>query len=204
MIRIFYGEDRVGARKMIERQLGVGYEVIEAEGMQSDDMASIFLGTSIFGDERAILIKDLSDNKVCWDLLPNFVDDCSHNVVIWENKLDKRSACYKVLSKNKKVEFKEFRLAEDPNKKLVFDIFDTAMRGDGGAALKMCEKIEDTNEPYMFMGLMTTQAIKKLQGNNSQAVRAMKILARADIDMKTTGLEPWTIIKMALLKISKK
>lgn len=203
MIRVFYGEDRVGARKMIDRQLGDGYEVIEAEGLQEGDMASVFLGTSLFGEIRAILVKDLSSNKACWDMLPNFVEGCSHNIVIWESKLDKRSACYKALSKGKQVEFKEFKLAEDPNKKMVFDIFDVALRGDGNAALEMCAKIEITNDPYMFMGLMVTQAIKKLQYNNPSATKALKILAQADMDMKTAGLEPWVIIKMALLKISK-
>ncbi len=200
MIRVFYGDDRVTARKMIDKQLGADYEVIEAESLQASDMASVFLGTSLFGDTRNILIKDLSENKECWGMLPGFVGECSHNIVIWETKLDKRSATYKALSKD--VEFKEFKVAEDPNKNLVFDILDTAMRGDGTSAVKMCEKIELTNDPYMFMGLMVTQTAKKLQMNNTKAAKAMKILARADLDMKTTGLESWTIIKMALLKIS--
>lgn len=204
MIRVFYGEDRILARKMIDRQLGADYEVIEAESLQADDMASVFLGVSLFGDARSILVKDLSANKDCWDILPKFVDDCTHNIVLWESKLDKRSATYKTLSKNKSVEFKEFKLAEDPNKKLVFDVLDTALRGDGAGAVKMCEKIEATNDPYMFVGLMVTQLVKKLQINNPRAANALKILAQADVDMKTTGLEPWTIVKMALLKIGGK
>ena len=203
MIRIFYGEDRVAAQKMAKRQLGAEYEVIEAESLQPSDMASVFLGTSLFGETRAILVKDLSSNKDCWDILPNFVADCPHNVVVWETKLDKRSTAYKALNKNKSVEFKEFKLAEDPNKKVVFDILDTAMRGDGTGAMKMCEKIEQTNDPYMFMGLMVSQAVKKLQYNNAKAPKVLKILAEADIEMKTTGIEPWKVIKIALLKIGK-
>ena len=204
MIRIFYGEDRVTAQKMVVRQLGEGYEAIEAENITTDDMPSLFLGVSLFAETRAILIKDLSSNKECWELLPKYVADCPHNVVIWESKLDKRSTTYKELGKDKNVEFKEFKLAEDPDKKVVFDIFDAAFRGDGKAAVKLCEKIETTNDPFMFMGLMVTQAVKKLQYNNSRAPQALKILAKADIDMKSTALEPWTIIKMALLKIGGK
>ncbi len=201
MIKVFYGEDRIKARKAIDRLFGVDYEVIEAENLTTSDMASVFLGTSLFGEKRTILVKDLSANKECWEMVPNFVDDCPHDIVLWETKLDKRSAAYKALSKNKNVEFKEFAAAEDPNNKLVFDILDAAMRGDN-SAVKMCEKIEQTNDPYMFMGLMVSQAIKKLQYNNAKAAKTLKILAEADVNMKSTGIEPWTLIKMALLKIA--
>jgi DNA polymerase III delta subunit len=178
--------------------------VVEAENLTANDMPSVLLGTSLFAETRSILIKDLSENKECWETLPKYVADCPHKVVIWETKLDKRSVVYKELSKDKKIEFKEFKLAEDPDKKVVFDIFDTAFRGDGKGAIKMCEKIETTNDPFMFMGLMVTQAVKKLQYNNPRAARALKVLSAADLDMKSTSLEPWTIIKMALLKIGGK
>lgn len=204
MIRIFYGDNRVMAQKVIKQQLGDDYEVIESENLKRDDMPSVFLGTSLFGETRSILIKDLSENKDCWEMLPNYIEGCPHHIVIWETKLDKRSSTYKALSKNKYIELKEFKLAEDPNKKLVFDIFDIAFRGDGKKAVEMVEKIELTNDPFSFMGLMTTMAIKKLQYNNSRAPRAIKILAQADLDMKSTSVEPWTIVKMALIKISSK
>ena len=136
MIRIFYGDNRVMAQKVIKQQLG-DYEIVEADKIQRDDMPSVFLGTSLFGEIRSILIKDLSENKECWELLPNFIEGCPHHIVIWETKLDKRSAVYKSLSKNKFVELKEFKMAEDPNKKLVFDIFDTAFRGDGKKAVQV-------------------------------------------------------------------
>jgi len=203
MIRVFYGDDRVTARKQIDRQLGDDYEIIEGESLTVGDMPSVLLGASLFAAERAILVKDLSENKECWGALPQYVAECPHNVVIWETRLDKRSAAYKELSKDKAVEFKEFKLAEDPDKKLVFDIFDMALRGDGKGAVKACEKIELTNDAFMFVGLMTTQAIKKLQYNNPKAVAAIKILAKADIDMKTSNLEPWEAVKIALLKIAK-
>lgn len=201
MIKVFYGEDRVKARKMVDKLFDGEYEVIEAENLTTNDMASVFLGVSLFGESRKILVKDLSVNKECWDMVPNFVADCAHDVILLESKLDKRSATYKALSKDKNIEFKEFALAEDPNTKLVFDILDAAMRGDKNA-IKMCEKIEQTNDPYMFMGLMVSQAIKKLQFNNAKAARTLKVLAQTDIDMKSTGIEPWKLIKMALLKIS--
>lgn len=202
MIRIVYGDDRVRARQMIDKQLAAGYEVIEAENLTVNDMPSIFLGVSLFGDKREILLKDLSKNKECFAELPKYTADCTHNIVIWEEKIDKRSTEYKTLSKDKNVEFKEFKTAEDPNSKLVFDVLDTAMRGGKDKALEMCGKIELIEDPYRFLGLMTTMAIKKLQYNNPKAPKVLKILAKTDMDMKTTGIEPWTAIKVALVEIS--
>lgn len=203
MIRVFYGDDRVKARQMIDKQLGNDYEVIEAESLQPSDMPSVFLGTSLFGDTRSILVKDLSQNSDCWAELPKYVADCSHNVVIWENKLDKRSVVYKELAKDKKnIEFKEFKLAEDFDKTAVFGVFDAAFRGDSKRAIELCDKIIPTNDPFMYMGLMVSSAIKKLQYNNPKARQALKILAKTDIDMKSTDIEPWTLVKIALVEIS--
>lgn len=200
-MKIFYGDDRVKARAMIDKLLGEGYEIIEAENISRGDMDSVFLGTSLFGETRNILIKSLSENKECWAVLPQYINT-THKIIIWENGVDKRSATYKELSKDKSVEFKEFKLAEPVDKNLVFDIFDTAFRGDGAKAVKMCERIETTNEPYMFIGLMVTQVFKKLEMKNAKAIKATKILADTDMAMKTATIEPWMLIKAALLKIA--
>ena len=70
MIKVFYGEDRVKARQAIDKLLGSDYEIIEAENLTTNDVASVFLGVSLFGDKRKILVKDLSLNKDCWDMVP--------------------------------------------------------------------------------------------------------------------------------------
>ena len=62
MIKIFYGNDRVKAREMIDKLLGKDYEVIEAENLTRGDMDSVFYGTSLFGETRKILVKSLSEN----------------------------------------------------------------------------------------------------------------------------------------------
>ena len=201
MIRIFYGNDRVRARKEIDRLLGEDYEVIEADNLERGDMDSVFLGTSLFCETRKILIKSLSSNKDCWLVLPSYTNT-QHKVFLLEDSIDKRSVVYKELTKDKNVEFKEFRLAEDVDKKLVFDIFDTAFKGNGEKAIKMCEKIQTTNDPYMFMGLMTTQAFKKMELKERRAIGAVKVIGGADMMMKTATTEPWTIIKVALYKIA--
>ncbi len=200
-MKIFYGNDRVRAREMVEKLLGKDYEVIEAENLQRRDMDSVFLGTSLFGETRKILIKSLSENKECWAVLPDYLKT-THDVIILENNIDKRSVVYKALAEEKSVEFKEFKLAEQVDKKLVFDVFEAAYRKNGRLAVELCEKIETTNDPYMFMGLMVSQAFKKLEMRQKKAERVIKILGDTDMKMKTTGVESWDLIKMSLLLIA--
>lgn len=201
MIKIFYGDDRVKARAMIDKLLGDDYEVIEAENLTRGDMDSVFLGTSLFGETRKILIKSLAENKECWAMLPKYTNT-AHAVFLLENSIDKRSVTYKELAKEKNVEFKEFHLAEAIDKNLVFDIFEVAYKKDGAKAVKMCERIETTNDPFMFLGLIVTQAFKKMELRERRATEAVKILGKTDVLMKTTTIEPWTAIKMALYKIA--
>ena len=83
----------------------------------------------------------------------------------------------------------------------MFEIFEMAMR-DGERAVRMCEQIELTQDPYMFFGLMVTQALKKF--GVRQGVRERKILkelAELDVRMKTSGMEPWILVKMFLVRM---
>ena len=201
MIKIFYGNDRVKARAMIDRLLGKDYEVIEAENLTRGDMDSVFLGTSLFGETRNILLKSLSENKECWEVLPKYLKT-THNVIVWENSVDKRSVTYKALASEKDVEFKEFKQVEEIDPKLVFDIFEAAYRGDGKHALKLCDQMETTNDPFRLMGLMTTQAFKKLEMRQTRAPKVIKILAETDMAMKSSTVEPWNQVKAALLRMA--
>ena len=201
MIKIFYGNDRVKARAMIDRLLGKNYEVIEAENLTRGDMDSVFLGTSLFGETRNILLKSLSENKECWEVLPKYLKT-THNVIVWENTVDKRSVTYKALAGESDVEFKEFKQVEEIDPKLVFEIFDAAYGGNGKRALQLCDKMEATNDPFRLMGLMTTQAFKKLEMRQTKAPKVVKILAETDMAMKSTAVEPWNLVKAALLRIA--
>ena len=187
MIRVFYGEDRARARKMAGQQLGKDFETSEGESLALNDLPSVFLGTSLFGDQRAILLKDLSLNKECWEALPRFASDCSH----------------KALSKDKNVEFKEFAAAKDPDQFLAFDVITATLAGKGAEALRLCTRLELESDAYMFMGLFLSQVLKKIPSTSARFARVMKVLAQADMDMKTTGLEPWSIMKVAIIKIAK-
>lgn len=213
MVKVFVGDDRVRAAKAVESELGVNYEVFEGESLTLADLPSIFHGVSLFGggsggfgEKRRILLKDLGENGVVWEKIVDYLET-EHEVIIWETKIDKRSAGYKRL-KETGVEIREFNLAQKPEMRQVFGIFDVALRGDGEAAVRMVEKIELEQDPYMFLGLMVTQALKKFETKQgSKERRVVKMLGELDMQMKgeaNANLEPWTLVKMFLLEVGKK
>ncbi len=201
MIKIFYGTDRQKTQRAIEKILGKDYEVIEAESITRADMDSIFYGTSLFGETRKILLKGLNESKECWEVLPNYLDT-THEMIIWPSAFDKRSVVYKAIAKATGVEIKEFSEEVKTDRFYAFKVADEAFAGRGAKAIKMCEQIEATDDPYLMMGAIISHASKKLEMRNSKAVRVLKILAKADIDMKSADMDAWKIVKIALLKIS--
>lgn len=201
MLRIFAGEDRVAAEKAVKSTLGAKYEVLDGEGLELTDLPSIFRGMSLFEvEKRAILVKNLGENTAVWEKVADYLDT-PHEVVIWELKLDKRSSGYKRL-KAAGVEIREFAEKRPPEMGLVFGILDTALR-NGPEAVKVIEKIEDKQDPYMFFGLLVTQALKKYTARPGVRERRMlKVLAELDMQMKTTAMEPWMLVKAAMLRIA--
>ena len=200
MIKIFYGNDRQKAQLAVVKLLGEEYEVIEAENITRGDMDSIFRVISLFGETRKILLKSLNENKECWEMLPEYLDT-THEMVIWLSALDKRSVVYKAIAKQKNVEIKEFAQDMKVERFFAFKIADEAFAGHGAKAVKMCEQIETTDDAYMTMGAIISQAAKRLETKNPKAVRAIKILAKADMDMKSASVDAWNIVKISLLKI---
>ena len=199
MIKIFTGEDRVSATSEIERLLGDNYEVIEGSELETADLPNIFLGNSLFNEDRKILIRDLSENKLVFEKLPDYLNT-NHQVIIFETKLDKRSNTYKTLKD--KIEIKEFNLAKDPNFNLVFGIYNTA-KTDGEKAVENLEKIKSTQEPMMFFGLLVYKAIKDFnEKQGTKEKRALKELSKLDLKLKSTSLEPWLLIESFLLRRS--
>jgi len=200
MLRVFVGEDRVSAETALKRLIGGNYEVFEGENLSAGDLPSIFQGTSLFETgKRRILLKNLSENLAVWEKIAEYAGT-EHEVVVWELKIDKRSAGYKNL-KAAGVEIQEFALKARPEAKMVFGVLDTALR-DGRRAVAQVEQIELEQDPYMFFGLLVTQALKKFeQRGGVREKRLLKELAKLDMEMKTTGLEPWMLIKAFLLRV---
>ena len=201
MLSVFWGENRLDAEKAVKRTLGTDYEVFEGENLAVADLPSIFRGTSLFGTERRqILLKELSENKEVWEKIPDYLET-EHDMVIWESKIDKRSVVYKAMVAAG-VKMQEFPAKKNPDANLVFNILDMALR-NGPQAVRMVEKIELDQDPYMFFGLLVTQAIKKLEywaGNKEK--RLLKELSVLDMQMKTTSVEPWLLLKSFLLRVS--
>lgn len=200
MLRVFVGEDRVSAETALKRLIGGNYEVFEGENLSVGDLPSIFQGASLFeAGRRRILLKNLSENAAVWEKIAEYAET-EHEVVVWELKIDKRSVGYKSL-KTAGVEIQEFTLKAKPEAKMVFGVLDMALR-DGRRAVVQVEQIELEQDPYMFFGLLVTQALKKFeQRGGVREKRLLKELAKLDMEMKTTGLEPWMLIKAFLLRV---
>lgn len=201
-MKVIYGEDRGAAEQAMWRLLGDDYEVYEGENLELDDLPSIFQGTTLFAAEkRRILLKNLTERAEIWEKIGDYAET-THEVVIWEQKVDKRSVGYKRLVE-KGVEFQEFKSIVGADPRAAFGILDIALR-DGAQALKEVEKIETTQDPYMFFGLLVSQMMKKYQfsrgGKREKAI--LKRMAEVDIQMKTTGVEAWTLVKGFLAGLS--
>ena len=200
MIRIFTGDDRVKASQEITKLLGESYEIIEGADLTPDSLPSVFYGNTIFSDQRKILIRDISANKPVFEKLPDYLDT-PHDVIIQELKLDKRSSIYKAI-KDKKVQIKDFPLPEDPNFRLVFDIYRTA-KTDGKKAVAMLEKIKPEEDPIMFFGLLTSQAIKDYSNRQgTKEKRVLSELAKLDMRLKSSSHDPWLLIEAFLLLLA--
>lgn len=199
MIRIFYGEDRVRISEQIKKLLGDNYEVLDGAELTPNDLPSIFLGASLFAEKRTIVIRDLGDNKEVFEKIGDYLNT-PHDIILFETKLDKRTTTYKQLKD--KIEIKEFALPVNVNANLVFDIYKTAKR-DGKKAVQMLEQIENEQDPYMFLGLLVSQALKDFsmrQGTKEK--RVLQELSRLDIAMKSTSLQPFSLLKSFLLQVS--
>lgn len=200
MIRIFYGENRQKANEEIKKHLGENYEIIDGIDLELNDLPNIFFGASLFGEQRKILIRDLSANKPVFEKLPEYLNS-SHDIILFETKLDKRSVVYKDIKG--KIEIKEFPAPKDPSLSLVFNIYDTA-KTNGKKAIENLEKIKLNQDPIMFFGLMVSQALKDYQKNQgTKEKKALKELSKLDIELKSSKLSSWLLIESFLLQVSK-
>lgn len=199
MIQIFTGDDRIKASQAIKNILGEDYEIIEGTDLTPADLPSITKGTTLFAETRNILIRDLSTNKPVFDELPNYLDT-PHNIIIQELKLDKRSSTYKSLKD--KIEIKEFKLPENPNFRVVFDIYRTAKR-DGEKAVQMLATIQQDEDPIKFTGLLTSQALKDYaRKQGAKEKRVLHELSQLDLNLKSTSYQPWLLVQSFLLRLS--
>ena len=219
MIRIFTGDDRVKIQQEIKRILGNNYEIFDGENLQISDIYNICQGNSLFDETRKILIKDLTPAKSSEDeggasekedpyaVLAEFLDT-KHEIVIWESNIPNRKA-YKDFIK--KVEVKKFQ-KEEFDKWASFRIFDLAYT-DGKKAVaeleRLINKVETGGEvkmldPYLMAGAFSSSALKKFeQSPTVKNKKVLKELSKLDMQMKSSTIQPWTLVKMFLLKVEK-
>lgn len=202
MIKIFYGDDRIKAQQEIKRAFkGDNYEIIDATDLTPSDLPTIFYGASLFEPEaRRILLRDFTANKSIYDELPKYLDT-PHDIILLETKLDKRSAAYKSLKDQ--IIITEFKLPDTTDFRQVFDIYKTAKR-DGKKALEILAKIKPTEDPIKFTGLLVSQAVKDFAARptGTRERNILKALAHADLNMKSTKIDPWLIVESFLLELS--
>ena len=199
MIKLFYGDDRKTAEIAIKKALGANYEVLEGASLEIAELPSIFLGGTLFASERALLIKDLGENKAVMAEMAKYLET-PHNVVIWESKLDKRTAFYKDVKD--KIEIREFAVPKQNNFNLAKDIYNMAKR-DGAKALKMLDAIIDDTDPYMFFGSIAAFAIADYTAKQgTKEKRVLAELSKLDDDMKSSSIQPWLLMQSFLLRLS--
>lgn len=206
-ICILHGTDRNAMMTAAKTKLGEAYEIFEADNITVADMDSLFLGQTLFGgdEKRRILLKDLNDNKDCFAKLPDYASTEHEVVVIASGKLNKTFAYVKDVLGCKEIESKEFATIEERtrDKFETWEPFKQAFAGHGKIALKKLDILKDHTAAPMVLGTMGAQAAKLIGSkDNAKAVEAMKILARADIMSKRSGLDMWVPLEWALLEIA--
>ncbi len=196
MIKVFYGPNRKMAVESAQRYLGEGYEVIDAGELTVNDLPNIFWGQSLLNTNRKIMVRDLLMNKAVAGDLPKYLET-PHEIALLEMNVDKRSVIYKSLKD--KVEWVECKMPKNTNFTVVFDIYRTAKQ-DGAKAVKMLEKIQNEEEPVMFTGLLASQAMKDyVAKQGEQEKMRLKKIAKLDLDLKSSKVEPWALVKATLL-----
>ena len=209
MIYLIDGDDRKKAEQAAHDFLGNTIEVIDADTLEKNDLVSIFQGTTLFEETRHILIKDLSLKKDLFLELPKFIET-EYQVVILEQKIDKRNAIYKELldaarSNPEKVKIENFKLPEQVDTFLVFRAFDVALT-DGKRAVKLIREAEEENSPYATIGAWTKKAVDLFvaKGGTEREKKIIKRLAEIDMLLKQTSFskDPWILLESFLIELS--
>lgn len=300
MITLLFGENSFeieSALSAIINKFDGRVENVKSDELTVSQLPDIFMGVSLFSEKRLVVIRRLSENRLIWPILGDWLDRISDdiNLVLIESKIDKRSATYKTLKEKADVrEFlpwsdRDFIKAEkwvidwvkknnvsldaknaknlvrrvgadqwllhhaleklslvdeinanvideiiEPNlTENVFELFETAVKGDLKKTKTMLDTLNQTEDVYRLSSLMFSQAFQMAtisvapEGANpskdfgihpyvaSKLDSLAKMIgrngvkkvilefARADESMKTSRSDPWLILANALFKIAK-
>ena len=205
MIHIFYGEDRLKSEETAKKVLGENYEVIDATTLEPSSLPTLFLGASLFEENRKILVKDFFSRKELYSEIEKYLKT-PHEIVILEDKLSGTLAVVKNLKKSPEVEMKEFKKQEIKNPYLVFNIYDMALKNPK-KALEMLKEAKETEDAYAVIGAFASSAVKNLKSapNSKRNKNILKELANIDHLSKTSKLseDPWLLIETFVLRLEK-
>jgi DNA polymerase III delta subunit len=83
-------------------------ERIDGSTLELKTLPDLLMGSTLFAAKRLVIIKDLSQNKVVWEKLPEWLPRLSDDIhlVLVDSRPDKRTSAYKELKKL--AEMKEF------------------------------------------------------------------------------------------------
>lgn len=271
-------------------------EKVEGSELQVSQLPDILMGVSLFSDKRVVIIRGLSENKVVWPVLGDWLSRISDDIhlVLIEPKPDKRTVTFKSLKENADVrEFiswtdrdiakaekwvaseaekmgitidkkcvqslvqwvgidqwqlfhalEKLSLTDDitvdsikniiePNPvENVFNLFETALRGDTKTLSEILKTLEKTEDVYRLTALLTSQAfqlaavVSALKIDNvakdfaihpyvvskltpiakrigkSGVSKIISIFTELDDDMKISKAEPWLLVERALIKVA--
>lgn len=116
MITLLTGENSFELTRSLDA-IVAGFDGVaekrEGSDLQLSQLPDLLQGVTLFADKRLVVIKQLSENKLLWDALPDWLERSSADVhvVLVEPKPDKRTRTYKDLKKNATV--KEFEIWGD-------------------------------------------------------------------------------------------
>lgn len=94
-------------------------ERIDGTELELRNIPDLLMGGTLFAEKRLVIIRDLSSNSALWSKLPDWLARVSDDVqlVLVEDKLDKRTSAYKALKKAASVQ--EYNLYEERDRPLV-------------------------------------------------------------------------------------
>ena len=93
MLYVLCGENEFDKRQKLAALIAGGAvpERYDGEQLDAASLRDIMQGQSLFTLERTVIISRMSDNSALWAELPEIAVSGSTEVILLENKLDKRT-----------------------------------------------------------------------------------------------------------------
>lgn len=105
MITLIVGENSFENSREIQRiTAGFVGDVHRCDGetLELKQLPDLLMGSTLFADKKLVIIKNLSENKSLWNVLPEWLERLSDDVhlLLVEEKPDKRTKTYKEMQKH--------------------------------------------------------------------------------------------------------